>query len=119
MSLDDAYANAQYIEGAAAYPPRWSEEAAALRASLGARAQVGASYGPSNRQVFDFYHPEGVPRGTVIFVHGGYWMRFDAATFSHLARGALAKGWAVAMPTYDLCPDATVTDRCANSRRDH
>ena len=27
MSLDDAYANAEYIDGADAYPPRWAEQA--------------------------------------------------------------------------------------------
>ncbi|MBD3664868.1 alpha/beta hydrolase [Sulfitobacter sp. TSTF-M16] len=108
MSLDDAYANAEHIVGSAAYPPRWADAAAAFRKSLGARAQIGASYGPSKRQVFDFFHPEGVARGTVVFVHGGYWKAFDASSFSHLAAGALAKGWAVAMPSYDLCPEASI-----------
>ncbi len=45
-----------------------------------------------------------------MFVHGGYWKAFDASSFSHLATGALARGWAVAMPSYDLCPDVRVSD---------
>lgn len=110
MKLDDAYANGAYIEGAEDYPPRWTREAAAFRAALGARAQQGVSYGPSERQVFDFFTPEGVARGTMIFVHGGYWKAFDASIWSHLAAGALARGWAVAMPSYDLCPDVHVAD---------
>ena len=96
MKLDDAYANAAHIEGAETYPPRWEEEASAFRENLGARAQQGVKYGPSARQTFDFFQPEGVARGTMIFVHGGYWKAFDASVWSHLAAGALARGWAVA-----------------------
>lgn len=110
MKLDDAYANAAHIEGADAYPPRWQAQAVAFRESLGARAQLGVSYGPGDRQAFDMFQPEGVARGTVIFVHGGYWKAFDRSVWSHLAGGALARGWAVAMPGYDLCPDVRIAD---------
>lgn len=110
MKLDDAYANGAYIEGADAYPPRWQQQAQAFRDGLGARAQLGVKYGPSPRQVFDMFQPEGVSRGTVIFVHGGYWKAFDGSMWSHLAAGALARGWAVAMPSYDLCPDVTIDE---------
>lgn len=110
MSLDDAYANGAYIDGADMYPPRWAEKAQAFRDALGARAELGVSYGPTDRQAFDFFQPEGVARGTFIFVHGGYWKAFDQSSWSHLAAGALARGWAVAMPSYDLCPDVRITD---------
>ncbi|MGJ8626268.1 MAG: alpha/beta hydrolase [Sulfitobacter sp.] len=110
MTLDDAYANAAYIPGAENFPPRWATEAATFREQQGARGQSGVRYGPSDRQVFDFYQPTGVSRGTVMFVHGGYWKAFDASSFSHLAAGALARGWAVAMPSYDLCPDVRISE---------
>lgn len=115
-ALDDAYANGAYIEGAADYPPRWQAKAAAFRDSLGARAELGVAYGPSERQRFDMFHPEGPAKGTLIFVHGGYWLKFDRSFWSHLAAGALARGWAVAMPSYDLCPEvriATITQQIA------
>lgn len=110
MTLDDAYANGAYVDGADDFPLRWEREAAAFRSFLGARAQLGVRYGPSDRQKFDFFQPTGVSRGTVMFVHGGYWKAFDASSFSHLAAGALARGWAVAMPSYDLCPDVRVSE---------
>ena len=106
--MDDAYANGAYIDGAAAYPARWSDEAAAFRDGLGARAQLGLSYGPSERMALDHFMPEGEVRGTLIFVHGGYWLKFDRSYWSHFASGALARGWAVAMPSYDLCPDVRI-----------
>lgn len=104
MELDDAYANAAYIDGAEAYPPRWTADARALREKLGKRAQLDLPYGESERQKYDLFLPEGTPEGTVIFVHGGYWRLFDRSYVSHLAAGPLARGWAVAMPSYDLCP---------------
>ena len=110
MTLDDAYDNSGHIEGAADYPARWAKEAQTFRDTLGARAQTGVKYGSGPRQTFDFFLPTGVARGTVMFVHGGYWRRFDASSWSHLAAGAMAKGWAVAMPSYDLCPDASIAE---------
>ncbi|WP_299607578.1 alpha/beta hydrolase [uncultured Tateyamaria sp.] len=102
--MDDAYANGAYIDGAADYPPRWAAQAQAFRDSLGDRARIGLTYGPSERMALDYFLPEGAAKGTLIFVHGGYWLKFDRTYWSHLAHGALTKGWAVAMPSYDLCP---------------
>ena len=107
--LDDAYANAPYIEGAEDYPPRWATAAATLREALGDRAELALPYGDSPRQVFDFFNTAGASRGTIIFVHGGYWKAFDRSTWSHLAAGGLAAGWSVAMPGYDLCPDVRIS----------
>lgn len=110
MTLDDAFAIAAYTTGAEDFPPRWAAHAAAFRKAQGARGQIGVRYGASDRQVFDFYQPTGVSRGTMMFVHGGYWKEFDASSFSHLAAGALARGWAVAMPSYDLCPTVRISE---------
>lgn len=106
--LDDAYANGAYIEGADAYVSRWSDAAAAFRAQLDGRARLGVSYGPSERMALDHFLPEGAAQGTLIFIHGGYWLKFDRSYWSHLAAGALARGWAVAMPSYDLCPSVRI-----------
>lgn len=112
MELDDAYANAPHIPEGAQYPARWSVAAEAFRAQMTAkrRAEIGLAYGERARQVFDLFHPEGAARGLCIFVHGGYWIRFDRSYWSHLARGALGRGWAVAMPSYDLCPELRIAD---------
>lgn len=117
MQLDDAFANAAHIPQADAYPPRWVALASAFRQSLGTRASVHA-YGPSDRQAYDLFACDGPAKGTVIFVHGGYWLRFDRSVWSHLAQGALARGWHVAMVGYDLCPAVTIpqiTDQIARA----
>lgn len=108
MNLDDDFANAAHIPDGGAYPERWAAAAAAFRAE--AVCELDLPYGEGPRQCFDLFHPPRLARGAVIFVHGGYWMRFDKSFWSHLAAGPLAHGWAVAMPSYDLCPDVRITD---------
>jgi acetyl esterase/lipase len=108
MDMDLAYQNGSFIPGADAFPPRWLAEAAAFRDRLGARARLGLAYGPGTRQALDLFLPEGTPAGLVVFVHGGYWLRFGRESWSHLAAGPLAHGWAVAMPSYTLAPEARI-----------
>lgn len=109
MDLDDAYANGAHIPGAEAYPPRWAKAAESFRAALGARAQTRVPYGEGSREWFDLFLPEGDELGVLIFVHGGYWRAFEASSWSHLAEGAIRRGWAVAMPNYTLCPEARIS----------
>jgi len=45
----------------------------------------------------------------MVFIHGGYWMRFAPGDWSHLAAGALARGWACLMPAYPLAPAARIS----------
>ncbi|MGR3463451.1 alpha/beta hydrolase [Limimaricola sp.] len=104
--IDEAYANASHIPGGMAYPGRWAEAAAAFRA---AHPPEEIAYGAGARQRLDLFRPEGTARGTVVFVHGGFWKAFDKSTWSHLAAGALAQGWAVAMPSYTLAPEARIS----------
>ncbi|WP_209426523.1 alpha/beta hydrolase [Pararhodobacter sp. SW119] len=106
--LSLAYANADFIPSAADYPPRWRAEAAAFRDALGGRARCGLAYGPGARQVFDLFLPEGRAKGLLVFIHGGYWLAFAPGDWSAFAAGALARGWAVALPGYTLAPEARI-----------
>ncbi|ARU01969.1 alpha/beta hydrolase [Yoonia vestfoldensis] len=115
MDLDDAYANAAHIPGGADYPDRWAAQAAAFRSI--ARCELDLDYGETDRLRFDLFHPDRLARGVVIFVHGGYWLRFDKSFWSHLAAGPLAQGWAVAMPSYDLCPKVGIAQIGAQIQR--
>lgn len=107
---DDAYANAVHIPGGDAYAGRWAAKAAAFRDALAAsgRARLDRVHGDDARDRHDLFVPEGRPRGLVMFIHGGYWMRFDKSFWSHLANGPMALGFAVAIPSYPLCPQARI-----------
>lgn len=109
---DDAYANRPYIPGAQTYVDGWPAAAATFRGQPGreGRMRLGLPYGAHERQRFDLFLPEATPKGLLVFVHGGYWMFFDRDFWSHLAAGALAHGFAVAMPSYRLCPEARLGD---------
>ncbi len=111
MDFDDAYSNSAYIDDADEYPDRWDDAAHDFRSLENAfgRAQLNLRYGEGEREVFDLFYPaSGKPEGLVVFVHGGYWMAFDNKSWSHLAAGAVARGWAVAMPSYTLAPEAQI-----------
>lgn len=108
MDWDRAYANGDFIAGAAEFPPKWSAAAAACRARLGDRARLDLAYGDGARNRFDLFLPDAAPRGLVVFIHGGYWLAFGRESWSHLATGPLAHGWAVAMPSYTLAPAARI-----------
>ncbi len=103
--MDRAYANGAFIPGSAALPARWAAQAAAFRAAV--PGQLGLAYGSGARQRFDLFEPAS-PRGLLVFVHGGYWLEFGRESWSHLAAGALARGWAVALPSYTLAPEARI-----------
>lgn len=105
---DRDYANGAFIPGAAGFPPRWAADAAAFRAELGPRAQLDLPYGPAPRQRMDLFLPDTTPKGLVVFVHGGYWHLFGKDDWSHFARGPLALGYGVAMPSYTLAPEARI-----------
>ncbi|WP_226577350.1 alpha/beta hydrolase [Acuticoccus sediminis] len=110
--IDAAWDNGASIEGAAAYTPRWAAEAKTFRETLLAagRARIGVPYGDSPRQHYDLFLPEGAPKGLAVFVHGGYWKAHVIGNWSRFAEGPLARGFAVAMPEYTLCPEATVPE---------
>lgn len=101
MDLTRDYANADFIPDGAGYPARWAAAAAAFRALHPPRL---LSYGPGARECIDLFLPAGPMAGLLVFVHGGYWRAFGRADWSHLAAGPLARGWAVALPSHDLCP---------------
>lgn len=107
--MDRAYANGAFIAGSDGFPARWQAEADAFVAGQGAQARLGLPYGPSERERFDLFMPQDPPKGLLVFVHGGYWMASGRETWSHLAAGAIARGWACAMPSYSLAPEARIS----------
>jgi len=107
---NDAYDNGGNIPGGERWPAAWIEPARLLRERLAAagRARLDLAYGPAGRNRLDLFLPEGEPCGLVVFVHGGFWLRLDKSYWSHLAQGPLAHGFAVAVPSYTLCPDIRI-----------
>jgi len=112
VDWDDAYANAKYIPNGSEYPTQWRSDADVFRQMMSVlgRARLGVMYGHGTREVVDVFLPDGMPKGVLVFVHGGYWRMFEGSLWSHFAQGALDSGWVVAIPTYDLCPRVRIPD---------
>ncbi|WP_295810760.1 alpha/beta hydrolase [uncultured Nitratireductor sp.] len=108
---DDAYANGANIPSGDRWPGAWVAPAQNYRDRLSAagRAEFDISYGKGERNRFDLFLPEGTPAGLVVFIHGGFWLRLDKSYWSHLAAGAVDSGYAVAMPSYTLCPENSIS----------
>lgn len=111
VDWEDAYANGINIPKGEAWPNAWVEPAKAYRETMTTkgRAQLDLTYGERPRNRFDLFLPEQAPRGLVVYIHGGYWVRFDKSYWSHLAKGAVEHGYAVAMPSYTLCPENRIS----------
>jgi len=90
---------------------RWNSEAAAYRERMKTEenAEIGLAYGPGARQTVDLFFPDATGHTPLaMFIHGGYWRSLEASAFSHLAGGLNARGIAVAVAGYDLCPQVTI-----------
>jgi arylformamidase len=105
---DIAYQNAAFIPDGDGYRSRWATAAAAFRAT--AKGALDIPYGRGPVHHLDLFLPAATPNGLMMFIHGGYWMAMGREYFSHLAAGALTRGWAVAMPSYTLAPAARIAD---------
>lgn len=97
--------------------PVWLEHY--ITASAKARAdfapRLDLRYGPGPKETLDLFLTARPARGTLVFLHGGYWRAFDKSDFSFVAAPFLAQDLAVAVVNYDLCPDvtvATIVDEC-------
>lgn len=108
---DDAYANSPNIAGGDRWPGLWVEPARDYREAMhtAGRAELDVHYGDGERNRLDLFWPASSPTGLVVFVHGGFWLRLDKSYWSHLARGAIEQGFAVAVPSYTLCPQARIS----------
>ncbi|MEQ3672127.1 alpha/beta hydrolase [Pseudophaeobacter sp.] len=106
---DDAFNNMGHVKGSDALPGFWAARAADYRKGP-VRIDSDISYGDSAREVFDLIWPDTPPRGVLVFVHGGFWMRLDKSYWTDLAEGARAHGWAVCIPSYTLTPVARISE---------
>ncbi len=110
IDWDDAYANASHIPNGMGFLDTWAQKGAQFREEMQSqnRAKLDISYGPLARNKFDLFTPKTESKGLVVFVHGGFWQMLDKSSWSHLAQGSLDAGYSVAMPSYTLCPDASI-----------
>lgn len=108
MDMQAEYDNRGKVPDHLAFIEGWRRDAAVFR-SAHPVAELDLSYGPGERQAIDLFWPDaGRAAPLALFIHGGYWAALDRTMFSHMAAGLLAHGVAVALPSYDLCPQVSL-----------
>ena len=105
--VEREYNNRALVPDHPAFFSRWQKDSAYVRESL--RCELDLAYGPDARHRIDLFPAEGA-RGTLVFIHGGYWRSLDKSVFSWLAAPWVAAGVSVAMPNYRLAPHASLEE---------
>ncbi|SDC44415.1 alpha/beta hydrolase [Belnapia rosea] len=104
MDAEAEYNNRALVPESGTIIAGWARDAAAFREAWGEK-DLGLAYGAGERERLDLFRPgPGMDWPVALFIHGGYWQALDRSFVSHCARGLLAQGVAVAIPSYDLCP---------------
>ena len=85
----------------------WAAASQALREQR--PEHLDLAYAPGERTKWDLYPATDPKAPCFVHIHGGYWQRGSKETFACLAEGALAHGWAAALPGYTLAPEASLT----------
>ncbi len=107
-AMEREYNNRAKVPAFPAIVEALGRDAAAFRTAH-PDSELAVSYGPTERQALDIFWPAaGRDAKLAIFLHGGYWQALDRSWFSHFSAGLVARGIAVAMPSYDLCPTVTL-----------
>jgi len=92
---------------------RWAADSAVARSRLDAHLDV--RYGSGPKQTMDLF-PAANARGTLLFIHGGYWRALDKVDHSFVAPPLVADGIGVAVINYDLCPEVGIARIVAECR---
>jgi arylformamidase len=107
---DHSWHDLQYLPSltvpdAAGIVPAWWKRAAATRQRFAAMGDL--KYGSHPREVLDLFRAKNA-RGTLVYIHGGYWRSFSKLETSWVADGFLEQGYSVALINYPLCPDVSL-----------
>jgi arylformamidase len=110
LDLEAEYNNRKRVPQHTEIQARWAKASEAYRKD--AKVDIDQSYGTGSRNRYDLYHPGAGNGGAplVVYIHGGYWQRGDRRDSGFVAKELNARGIAVALPSYSLCPAVGIMD---------
>jgi arylformamidase len=111
--VERGYNNRAAVPDHPAWFAKFAQASAAARDAY--RPQLDLRFGPNPKETLDLFVPATPARGTLLFIHGGYWRALDKADHLFVAPAFVDAGYAVAVANYDLCPAvsiATIVDEC-------
>jgi arylformamidase len=114
VNFEAEYNNRERVPEHVGIMQRWAAASADVRSSL--TADLDLPYGPGPRHRYDLFKGATDRAPLVVYIHGGYWQRGEREANAFVARELVARGLAVALPSYTLCPDGSVRDIIAEMR---
>ena len=92
----------------------WLARAAAIRAKRPPIGDIRTGVHP--RETLDLFRADD-PKGTVVFIHGGFWRVSSKDEMSWIAEAFLDDGYSVALLNYPLCPEVSLEALIESVRR--
>ena len=111
LDWDDAFNNFVNVENPNSLIEEWRERSSSFKSNSTAigKMELGIPYGDHPREKYDLFLPKKQSRGTIIFLHGGFWFRTGREHWSFTAQGMLSQSWSVIIPSYPQAPDVKIT----------
>jgi arylformamidase len=106
--VEREYNNRALVPEHPAFFARWERDSDFVRSTLPCTLDLAYGSGPLER--LDWFPAAGPAKGTLVFIHGGYWRSLDKSMFSWLAASYVPEGLNVAMVNYRLCPAVRIDD---------
>ena len=107
LDWDDAFNNFVNVANPNSLIEDWKERSSSFKSNSAAigKMELDIPYGDHPREKYDMFLPKKQSRGTIIFLHGGFWFRTGREHWSFTAQGMLSQGWCVIIPSYPQAPD--------------
>lgn len=112
-AVNTDYMPSRRVPDAERYFSAWTRESATFRQLWPPET---LRYGPGEHATLDLFTPPGEVRGTLLFIHGGYWLAFYKEDFSLVAPPLLRLGLRVAVMSYALAPAVTLREIVRQAR---
>ena len=94
---------------------QWVVHAQRAKASLAPTLDI--AYGNGADETLELYVPSRPARGTLLYIHGGWWRSLDKSDYAFVPPAFVEAGYAVALCNYTLCPKGTIANAVDQCRR--
>ena len=113
-ALDRQYNNRLQVPEYATYLERWEMLSRQTEKELPVIKNI--PYGVLPREQLDIYPAQQPSSKTLIFIHGGYWHRFDKSTFQFIAKAFSNYDVTTVLINYPLAPEVSIDQISASCR---
>jgi len=105
-ALDRQYNNRLHVPDFATCIERWRSLSRQTEKEYTVVKDI--AYGKLSREQLDIYPSSQPSSKTLIFIHGGYWQKFDKADFQFIAKAFRANGITTVIINYPLAPAVSI-----------